>query len=112
MLLLGAVVLTHAGDAQPEGVAVEAQARRGVGDHNSRVIDAEEECLARGMPFWQSLARWERKNFEIVTVRVTKVERLDAARVRVPVRQALRAAGSVLDMEAAQTGIRGGHVAH
>ena len=52
------------------------------------------------VPLRVALAWRELQDLEVIAVRVAEVEGLDAAGVRVPVRQALRAARGVLDLEA------------
>jgi hypothetical protein len=61
------------------------------------VIDAEEQPLGRLLPPRVALAGWKPDELERVAVGIAEVERADAARVRVPVRKALRLRRHVRD---------------
>src|SRR6185369_5628267 len=96
MFLLCAVVLARAGDAQAECVAIKLQTRLGVADDDRGVIDAKKQFVFL-LPLLLAFAFRELQNLEPVLVRVSKVKRFDAARVLVPVRQALWASRGVFD---------------
>src|SRR5262249_9443421 len=104
-LLLRTVVLALAGHLEPERVPVAPETLRGVSDDNSRVVDAEEQAVARLAPLRVALARWEPENFKGVAVRVLEVERSDAARIRVPVGQALGRRRDLFDPVLPQPGV-------
>src|SRR6266478_1143151 len=76
------------------------------------MVDSEEQAAVVPMPLGRALVRWEREDLQIVAVWVSKVERLDASRIGIPIRQTLRACGRMLDFGAAQPGIRSLHIAH
>ena len=68
VLLLDVVVLALAGDLQAERVAIEAQRRVGVVDDDRRVIDAEEQPVAR-VPLREALAGGKVQDLEEVADR-------------------------------------------
>jgi hypothetical protein len=73
MLLLGAKVLALSGNAEPEKIAVETQARLRVTDDDGRMIDSTHG----GVPFRRALAWRELQDLEIVSIRVAEIERPD-----------------------------------
>ena len=84
-------------------VAIEPQARLGVGDDDRGVIDPEEELPARRDAISASpLSGGNCRISSAMSVGVVEVERLDAAGVRVPVGQSLRTGRCVLDLVLAQ----------
>src|SRR4051794_8027856 len=56
VLLLGAVILAFSSDVHPQQVAVETQADFRVRDHNSSVVDTEEQPITPLMPLCIALA--------------------------------------------------------
>src|SRR2546423_521842 len=76
--LLGLVALAPAGDLETERVAVELQALLGVAHDDRRVIDPEEDAIARPLPAGFALPGGELENLERVAVRVLEGERADA----------------------------------
>ncbi len=64
------------------------------------------------MPLLGAFARRELEDFEVVAIGVAEVERLDAAGIRIPVRQRLRFGRRVTHLVVAQPPIRSVHVAH
>src|SRR5206468_4706304 len=111
-LLLRPVVLALACHSEAERVPVAAEALRRVADDDRRVVDAEEEAIARLVPLQIPLAPREPQDLERVAVRILEVERADPARIRVPVWQALRRWRSVLDAMLVKRRICAIHVAH
>jgi hypothetical protein len=110
MLLLGAVVLAAARDAETQRVAIEGEARLGIADHDRGVVDAQEEPPVGLLPARVALPLREGDQLEEVSVRVAKVEGLDAGGVRIPVGEALRARRGVLDAIRAQLRVGLRHV--
>src|SRR5207247_10918058 len=97
VLLLGAVVLARSGHSEPERIAVAAEAPLGVSDHDGRVIDAEEEAVARPAPLGVPLVGRELEDLEGMAVGILEIEGADPPGVRVAVGQALRRRRDVLD---------------
>src|SRR5712692_9856860 len=81
VLLLSSVIFALAGDAHPQRVAIEVQARIRVADDNRSVIDAEKQFIVSLVPPRIALAQGKLENFEKVTVWVTKIKGTDACRV-------------------------------
>src|SRR5438270_7640557 len=112
MLLFGTVVLARTGHAHSQGVPVEMQTPFGITHYDGGVIDTEEQSSVGVVPLRQAFARRKGEHLEIVAVRVTEIKCFDSSRARVPVRQTLRTARSMLNVEAAQPSVRCSHVAH
>ena len=109
--LLGAPILRSAGDAQAQCVAIEAQARRGIGHHDRGVVDPEEEAVAPA-PLRITFARRELQHLERMPVGVAEVEGADATGGRVPVRQPLRTFRDSLHSSGPKHRVRPVHVRH
>src|SRR5882724_12686003 len=75
------------------------------------MVDPQKKTLSL-VPFGVSFVGRKRKNLYRMAVGVFKVERLDAGRVFIPIRQALRAGGGVAYMVPAQLGVGLIHVAY
>src|SRR5213593_1908612 len=88
--LLGPGVLAAAGDAEAEVVAIEGDALLGVSDRDRGVVDAEEEPIGRLLPARIALAGREPDELQRMAVGIAEVEGANAARVPVPVGEALR----------------------
>src|SRR5689334_17748121 len=110
MFLLGAVILTRAGDAQAECVAIKLQARFGIAHDNRSVVDTEKQFVFL-LPLLIALACGKLQNLEPVLVRIAKVESLDAARILVPIRRPLWTSRSMFDFVLAQQSVSFVHVA-
>src|ERR1700739_614178 len=111
-LLLDAEVLARPGDPQAKHVAVEAQARVGVAYDDRRMVDAEKQPATFCVPLCRALVGRKGQQLEVVAIWVAEVERLDAARIGIRVRQTLRCRGGMLPPEAPQARVRRPHVAH
>src|SRR5215510_9999450 len=109
MFLLCAVVLAGACDMQTECVSIELQTRFRVADNDRGMIDTKKEFVFR-LPLLIALAFRKLQYFEPVLIGIAKVKRLDAARVFVPVRQALWTSRSVFDFILSQQCISFVHV--
>src|SRR5262249_20751834 len=91
---------------------VTLQAYLGIFHDDRRVVDAEEEAVARTMPPRIPLSRREPQDLQRVTLGILEVKGADPARVRIPVRQPPRRPRSVFHAMLAQPGVSAIHVAH
>src|SRR4029079_1578566 len=96
MFLLCAVILAHARDAQAQCVSIKLQTCLSITDYDRRVINTQKQ-LVFTLPLLITFAGRELKNLEPVLVRITKVERLDATCVFVPIRETLWTSRSMFD---------------
>src|SRR5262249_22710325 len=103
VFLLGPIVLTRSHDLQAQYVPIKMQTRRGVGYDNRCVIDTQKQSAAGLMPFRQPLAGRKREYFQVMSVRITEIERLNTSRVGIPIWKPLRTTRGVLHVEASQT---------
>src|SRR5208282_279423 len=78
--------------------------------HNRSVIDAEEQSIARAVPFFGAFVRGELKNLDGMFVRVLEIERRNARRVLIPVGKSLWTGRSIFHFVLSQAGIRFVHV--
>jgi hypothetical protein len=77
--------LAIARNFEAQSLPVEGEAAVGIPDHDRHVVDAEEQFLARTVPFWVALALGKLEDLQMVAVGVLEVESLDAAGVRLGV---------------------------
>jgi hypothetical protein len=75
--------LAIARNFEAQSIPVEGEAAVGIPDR--RVVDAEEQLVARTVPFWVALALGKLEDLQMVAVGVLEVESLDAAGVRLGV---------------------------
>src|SRR6266849_6134763 len=111
MLLLGSIVFARSRDSQAEQIVIEPKTGVGVGDHDGGVVDSQKQPVACVLPPGITFTLGELQNLHGMFIGVFEVESLDAARVFVPIRQTLRARGSVLDFVLPQNRIRTVHIA-
>src|ERR1044071_4029782 len=101
MFLLCAVVFARAGDVQTECVSIKLQTRLGIADDYRGMIDAKKQFVFL-LPLLIAFTFRKLQNLEPVLVRVSKVKCFDAARILVPVRQALWTSRGVFDFVLSQ----------
>ena len=73
-----------------------------IGNGDRRMIDAEEQTVACGLPLRLSFTWRIRNQFQGTPVRIAKIERLNAGRGSIPFRERLRARRNVCDPSRAQ----------
>src|SRR5215470_350757 len=84
------IVFAFARDAQTEKVAIELEARVGVGNGDCGMVNPQEDAITWAMPLGIALPLGKPKDFDRVLIRILEVEGLDATCVLVPIREALR----------------------
>jgi len=89
VLLLDAIVLRAASDAEAKPITIVTKRSIGVARHDRRVIDTEKESIL-ALPPLVALTVRKRQDFEEVAIWIAKIKRLDSSRILDPLWQALR----------------------
>src|ERR1043166_3963341 len=78
ILLLDSHVQRAPRDGHAEQIAIELGTVLGAPHRHGRMVDAEKEIVGRLMPDWIAFPFREPEQFQVVPVRITKLDRLDA----------------------------------